>query len=504
MAQLDTSRVPTERTAAPAREEGFVWSAARTYALLVLCLATLIELIDVTIVNVTLPTMQDDLGFTADSLPWVVNGYLVTFAGFLLLGGRLGDLFGRRRVFLAGVALFLVASVASGLATNATMLIVTRLFQGVTAAFIAPMTLAIIMSIFPEGLARNRAISMWGAIGGVSGSLGVTIGGLLDSGPGWRWIFFVNIPICLFILAIAPRYIPADRPAHRHHSFDVVGSVVVTGGVGLLSYAISQTSEHSWSSGRSIGLLAGAAVLLAYFVVHELRIAREPLVSLSIFRIRSVAAANTFSTLGGASLFGVFFLVSLRMQQVLHYSPIKTGLMYLPLTGAIMVFAGIAPLLVPRLGVRYTVAMGSVIAAGGLFLFSRATPTSGVWTSIVLPSIITGGGMAIWYIPMTIAAVAGVPTSAAGLASGLATVTRTVGGAIGVAIVASAAATRTTHLLGSGHSEAAALSDGFKLGFVIISVIMAAGAVAAVALFRAEGRGEKFDMAGAAAAGVGE
>jgi EmrB/QacA subfamily drug resistance transporter len=494
MTETSTSSRPAGEPSSTKADEPFVWKSTHTIALFVICLATLLELIDVTIVNVALPTMQSSLNFSATGVSWVINAYLVTFGGLMLLGGRVGDLFGTRRVFLA--------SFASGLAPNAGTLVTARAVQGVAAAFIAPTTLAMIASTFPEGTPRNRAVAVWGAIGGISGTLGVTIGGLLVAGPGWRWIFFVNIPIGILILVLAPRYLSSGSKERRHSSFDVVGAITVTGGIGLLAYAISDTGRHSWGSGRTIGMLIAAAALLVYFVFHESKIAAEPLVPLSIFRIRSVTASNLFAPLGGAALYALFYFFALYMQDVMGYSAIKTGVLYLPLTGAIVMFAGVAQLLVPYLGVRYLMAGGAIMAACGLLLYANSSPSDSLWVQDVIPSVVTGGGMALWFIPMTISAIAGVPGSQAGLASGLANVTRTVGGAMGVAIVTSIATAHTNNLIAKGHPAVSALEDGFHRGYVVAAIMLGIAALIALLLFRDEGRGKKMDLAELSMAGV--
>jgi EmrB/QacA subfamily drug resistance transporter len=487
---------------APAKQgQGFTWTGRHTVALLTLCLAQLIELIDITIVNVTLPTMGRALGFSQDGLTWVVNAYIVLFGGLLLLGGRSGDLLGRRRVFLSGVAVFTAASLASGLAQSASMLIITRGLQGLSAAFVSPMTLAMIASTFPDGPARNRAVAIWGAIGGISGSLGVTIGGLLASGPGWRWIFFVNIPVGLFMLAVGPRYLDADRPARRHHTFDVTGAVTVTAGTTLLAYAVSQTSTHPWGSARTIGLLAGAAALIGYFALHEIRFSKEPLIPFSIFSNRSVTGANVVGLLVGGGMFATFYFFSLYQQEVLGYSALKTGIAYLPLTGTLMVFAAITPVLIPRIGVRWLLAAGGLIAAAGMFMFALDSPTGSLWADVIAPSLVVAPGLALTFVPMTLAAVAGVPSSDTGIASGLANVSRTMGGALGLAIIATLATDLTSSQLRAGESARSALGNGYSLGFIISACLLAASAVAAIVLFRDEGRGKKVDLTELATAG---
>jgi EmrB/QacA subfamily drug resistance transporter len=478
-----------------ARHGTFAWGKRQTVALLILCLAQLVELIDITIVNVALPTMGRALGFSQSDLPWVVNAYIVLFGGLLLLGGRSGDLLGQRRVFLSGILAFTVASLASGLAQSASMLIVTRAVQGLAAAFVSPMTLAMIASAFPEGTPRNRALAAWGAVGGISGSLGVTLGGVLASGPGWRWIFLVNIPVGLSIMALGPRYLNADRPARTHRTFDMAGAVSATAGVIILAYAVSQTSSQPWGSARTITLLAAAGVLIAIFALHEIRFAKEPLIPFSIFSNRSVRGANLVGVLVGGSMFATFYFFSLYQQQVLHYSALKTGLAYLPLTVTLMAFAAITPLLMPRFGVRWLLALGGVIGAAGTFMFAHDSPTGGLWTDVIAPSLVVAPGLALTFVPMTLAAVAGVSSADTGIASGLANVSRTVGGALGLAIITAIASERAASLLRAGHAVSAALSDGFRLGFTISACLLAASGIAAALLFRDEGRGEKVGIA---------
>ncbi|HXT37244.1 MAG TPA: MFS transporter [Chloroflexota bacterium] len=499
--KLVTTADTTRPAPAPA-ETAFVWTSAHILALLILLLAQLLEFIDITVVNVALPTMRTDLRFSQTNLQWVVNAYTVCFGGFLLLGGRAGDLLGKRRVLLGGITLFTVASLASGLAQDANTLITTRALQGLSCAFVSPMTLALIAMNFPEGKPRNLALGLYGGIAGISSALGVTIGGLLVSGPGWRWIFYINIPVGLFLLTAAPRYLKADRPTHRHRRFDLLGALTATGGVGLLAYAVSQTNEHAWGSSRTIGLLAGAAALLVYLVIHETLIAGEPLIPLSIFKNRSVTGANVIGTLWFGALFSTFYFLSLYEQQVLHYSALKTGLAYLPLCAIFIPFTGIAPVLVPRVGVRFVLALGSLIAIGGLLLLARISPHGDLWRDVIVPTLVLGSGLALLFVPTTIAAVAGVLPSQTGLASGLSLVTRNVGAAVVLAVLATLATNRTDHQLQAGHALNAALTDGFKLGFTISAVMMGVSVLAALLLFRNEGRGQRVNMAELAAAGI--
>jgi EmrB/QacA subfamily drug resistance transporter len=473
----------------------FTWTRAHTIALVVLCVAQALDGVDVTVVNVALPSIQDQLGFSPASLSWVVNAYMVLFGGFLLLGGRAGDLLGRRRIFLGGLVLFTAASLASGLAPGPGFLVAARAAQGLAAALIAPMTLALIAVIFPEGAARNRAFAVWGAVYGVSGALGLLVGGLLVNGPGWRWIFLVNVPIGLLVLAAAARWLPADRPAGRHRRFDATGAATSTAGVGLLAYAVLQAGTGGWGTAQTIGLLTGAGVLLGYFVIHETRIAAEPLVAFSLFRNRLLVGANLATALRGGAMFALFYFATLYQQQVLHYSALQTGLAYLPLTVILMAASGAAPTLVARFGIRLVLASGALIAAAGLLVFTRVSPEGTLLWGIIAPSVVVGLGFAIMVVPTTIAALTGVPAAHAGVASALLNVSLQVGGALGLAALSTAATARTTSQLQAGRPADAALVDGFALAFGIASAVMVLTAVVAVLLVGEQGRGQKVDLA---------
>ena len=383
------------------RDPVFVWSARHTVALLALCLAQLLDAVDVTVVNVALPTIRSDLRFTDASLPWVVNAYAVVFGGFMLLGGRAGDLLGKRRVLMTGISLFTAASLASGLAGSPALLIATRAAQGLAAALIAPATIAIIASMFPEGRPRNRALGVWGATTGVSSTLGVAAGGLLVGGPGWRWIFYVNIPVGLFLLLVAPRCLANDRPAGPRPRFDALGAVTVTAGVALLAYALVQTNTHAWGSQRTILLLIAAAAVLVYFVVHETVIEKRPLIPFSIFANRSVLGANVVAAIIGGGMLSLFYLISLYEQEVLHYSALKTGLSYLPLTIALVAFAGVGPLLLRKMTIGALLALGSCVAAAGLLLLAGDSPTAGLFRNVIGPSLVLAPGLALTFIPVT-------------------------------------------------------------------------------------------------------
>lgn len=491
------STAPADAAQAPE----FVWTRTHVIALTVLCLAQLVEALDMTVVNVALPSIRTGLHFSASDLQWVVNAYTVAFGGFLLLGGRTGDLVGRRRVFMSGMALFTLASLGAGISQSAGSLVAARGVQGLAAGFVSPMTLAMIVSIFPQGPARNRALAIWGTTSALSASLGLIAGGALVAGPGWRWIFFINLPVGVVLLLLAPRALPVDRPARKHQGFDVIGAIASTAGLGLLAYAIAQTATRSWSSSVTVGLLVGAAALLAYFIVHETKIAKEPLVPFSLFRIRSLSGANVTQALTSAAMYALFFFTSLYMQNVLHYSPLKTGLAYLPLTITLVIFAGIVPPLIPKLGVRFILAIGAAISTVGLLLFARITPTGSLFSDIILPSLVVSLGFSALWIPMTIAAVSGVPSKEHGVASALLNTSRTVGGAIGLAVISTVATSRIT-ALSHTESQVLALSGGYRLGFAVSAGLMAATVILALLVFRGEGRGEKVDAMALAVAGL--
>ena len=392
-----------------ARGVPFTWTRRHVLALAVLCLAALLDTIDVTVVNVAMPTIRNALHFSEGGLAWMVNAYMVPFGGFLLLGGRAGDLLGRRRVLLAGTATFTLASLGSALAPSVGVMISTRAIEGLAAAFVVPMTLAMLSSVFPAGPARNRAFSIWGGVSAAAGTLGLIVGGLLVTAAGWRWIFFINIPVGLVVLAAAVRLLPADPGRHWSiRQFDLMGALSVTAGSSLLVYAVVQTGSHPWGSGRTIALLAGAAVLLGYFVLHERFVAASPLMPPELWHNRSVAGANLVSALLSSAVFAMFYSTTLYMQQVLGYSALRTGLAYLPLGLSILIAAGLAPALVSRIGVRLVAVAGAVLSLAGLVLFSRIPADGQLLTDIVIPSVIVGLGGGLMLLSTTIAAMSGV------------------------------------------------------------------------------------------------
>jgi EmrB/QacA subfamily drug resistance transporter len=495
-----------ERGTARARPsaDSFQWQRAAWIALAILCLAQLVDTIDVTIVNVTLPTIKNGLGFSESSLPWVVNAYTVFYGGFILLGGRVGDLAGRRRVFVISVAVFTAASLASGLAPDASALIASRSVQGLAAAFMSPATLAILASTFPEGGARNKAIGIWGSVSGVGGGLGVVIGGLLTNGPGWRWIFFINVPIGAAILILSPLFLQPGRISRPSRRFDFAGAVTATGGAGLLAYALVENGAILW---RMLILMA-AVLLIVAFIMIESRTA-DPLVPFRMFRNRAVAGSNVVAPLIGASTFAMFFFISLYEQQVLGYSALTTALVYLPLTAAFIVGAGLSPQIVPRMGIRGGLVLGSAVGAIGLVLLARIKPEQNIGISVILPTVIIGIGLGLTFVPLSLASVSRVDRGEAGLASGMMNATRMVGGALGLALIVSVAIDRASHLLpGRSLTRAAnllsaqhlapaskaALVSGFQFGFLVAAALLGLAAITAGGLFRNEGRGEPVNM----------
>ncbi|WP_345694456.1 MFS transporter [Nonomuraea thailandensis] len=470
-----------------------VWTPKYTVILSVLCAAQVLDGIDVTVVNVALPSIETELGFTAASLSWVVNAYMVVFGGFLLLGGRAGDLLGRRRVFLAGLALFAVSSLGAGLAASPAVLVAARAVQGLAAALIAPMTLALIAVTFPPGTARNRAFAIWGAAYGVSSAVGLLVGGVLANGPGWRWIFLVNIPIGLLLLLATVRYVPADRPARRHHRFDLVGALTSTGGVSLLAYAVLQAPTGGWLTVTTLGLLIAAVVLLGYFALHEWRFAAEPLLDTLLLRSRSVTGANVVTAVRGGAMFAVFYFATLYQQQVLHQSPLETGLAYLPMTLVLIVAAGLGPVLVRAAGIRVVLTIGSLIAAGGLLWFAQMSTGGSLWAGVIGPSIVVSIGFAVMVVPTTIAALTEVAKAHSGIASALLNVSLQLGGALGLAVLSTAATTR--NLSQAGTHPDTALVEGYAFAFALASALMAVTAVLAMVFFREQGRGQQVNVA---------
>ena len=455
----------------------------RWLVLAIVCVAYFMTVLDVSIVTVALPSISRALHFSASGLQWVITAYTITFGGFLLLGGRFADLLGRRLIFMTGLAVFTAASLVCGLAGSSSVLIAARAVQGVGAALVSPATLSIITTTFEEGADRNRALGIWGAMGGGGAAAGVLFGGILTRYLGWEWIFFVNIPVGAAVLAVTRPFVRESRAPGERQGFDVVGAATVTAGLALLVYAISKAPVDGWSNGKTIGLLIGAAALIAFFLVWESRVPR-PLMPLSIFRIRTLAGANVVGVLLGASVFANFFLLTLYVQNVLHFSALKTGVTFLATAGTVVVVAALAQWLTTKIGPRIVMATGLALITGGLIWYAHI-PVHGSYVHDLLGGyLLVGFGLALAFIPVSIAALAGVGPRDAGLASGLLNTSQQVGGAIGVAIASSVAVSHTTHLLRIGDSQAAALTGGYSLAFWVVAGISAAGVVAALTLVR--------------------
>ena len=449
--------------------------------LVLICFAQFMVVLDATVVNVALPSIQKDLHMTEANLQWIVNAYTLVFGGFLLLGGRAGDLLGRKRLFLGGLVVFTAASLLDGLSGSQGMLIGARSLQGLGAAFISPAALAIISTTFKEGSDRAKALGIWAAIAIGGSAVGLVLGGALTQTLSWPWIFFINVPVGVAVFALSLRLIPESKDEAMHRSFDIPGAVTVTGGLMVLVYAIVQAQQKGWGSAQTIGTFVAAVVLLAAFVAIELR-AKAPLVRLSIFRVRSLATANVVMLFVMSGMFAMFFFNSLYIQRVLGYGPLKAGLAFLPFTAGIMVSAGFASNFAPKLGVRIVALGGMILSAGGLALLTRI-PVGGSYVGAVLPSLLLVSlGMGAVFVPLTLIATTGLEDEDQGLASGLFNTSQQVGGALGLAILSTVAASRTNHLGGSG---APALVGGFHYAFAGSVVFVVAGFVAMVVMLRA-------------------
>jgi EmrB/QacA subfamily drug resistance transporter len=455
--------------------------ARSTEALLaVVCLAQFMVILDVAIVNVALPSIRGGLGFSTTDLQWVVNAYTLTFAGFLMLGGRSGDLLGRRRVFVAGTGLFALASLACALADSRGMLLGARALQGIGGAIVSPATLSIITSSIPEGPARNRGLGLWAAVGGLGASSGALLGGALTQAFGWPAIFAVNVPVGVVVIVLGLRVIPGDLRQVGPRHFDVAGAVLVTAGLASLTYGVVRSGALGWGSGAVVGSLVLAAILLAAFVVVETRVAAAPLVPFAIFRLPQLRAANLVVILMYSALFSMFYFITLYLQQVLAERPLHAGLSFLPITLSVFTASSLAPRLVARFGVRRVVAAGMLSAAAGLIVLSGVRP-GGSYFAIVLPGgVLAGLGMGFGLVPSTIAATQGVPRTQSGLASGLLNSSRLVGGALGLAVLSTIAATSG----GSGVSGAARMTAGFAVAFEVGAALCLGAAAVALSLLR--------------------
>jgi EmrB/QacA subfamily drug resistance transporter len=449
-------------------------------ALVLLAAAQFVVVLDASIVNVALPSIGRDLKFSQENLSWVVNAYVLIFGGFLLLGGRMADLLGRRRMFTAGLILFAVASLLGGLSESEGQLIGARALQGLGGALLSPAALSLVTTIFSEGAERNKALGVWGAVAGSGGAVGVLLGGILTDGLGWEWVLFVNVPICAAAAALAPRLLVESR-SPGGSTFDALGAFAITVGLSLLVYALVDANDAGWTSAQTLGLGALALVLIAAFVAIELR-SKAPLVPFGIFRNRTLTGANITAILTAASLFSMFFFVSLYMQQVLGYDALKAGLSYLPLSVGIITSAGAASQLTTRLGFKPVFVVGMLLIGAGLLWFAQVSPDGGYVSDVLFPSLLAAVGLGFAFVSITIASVAGVSNEDAGLASGLINTSQQIGGALGLAILA-AVSTATT---GDGTRDPVALTAGFSDAFYVGAGFAVAGALLALVLIRTQ------------------
>ena len=457
--------------------------------LVLVCMAQFMVVLDATVVNVALPSIQRDLKISDADLQWIVNAYALTFGGFLLLGGRAGDLLGRKLVFLVGLVVFTAASLLNGLAQTSEMLIVFRGLQGLGAALISPAALSIITITFAEGADRAKAMSAWAAIAVGGGAVGLLLGGVLTDLLSWPWIFFVNVPVGIAVFVAARRFVPESKDPHRHKTYDVPGAVTVTAGLLILVYAIVKAQEKGWGSLHTLGFGGLAFALLGVFLLIERR-SPEPLVPLGVFRIRTIRAANVAMFLVAAGLFAMFYFNSLYMQRVLGYTPLQAGLASLPFTAGIMIGAGLAQQLVAKIGARETPLLGIVIGVAGLLLFLRLEPGGWYVTDLLPAMIVVSVGMGMTFVPVTLIVTSGVGAETAGLASGLFNTSQQIGGALGLAVLATLSASRTSSSLsGLEHTptpadQAQALVNGFHVAFLGGAIIVGASAAFLLLLLR--------------------
>ena len=455
----------------------------RWVALVLLCMAQFVVVLDASIVNVALPTIGEDLRVDQDNLSWVINAYVLTFGGFLLLGGRLADLLGRRRVFIAGLLLFAAASLAGGFAESEGVLIAARAVQGLGGALLSPAALSIVTTTFKDGSERNKALGVWGAVAGSGGAAGVLLGGVLTEYIGWEWVLWVNVPIGIIAALLAPRLLLESRSDDANRTFDIPGAVTVTGGLALLVFALVEAPEAGWGSAQTLILIGATLAILASFVAIELRSA-APLVPFRIFRLRTLTGANVVGLLTGASLFSMFFFISLYMQNVLGFSAIKAGLSYLPLAISIILAAGIASVLVTRVGFKPVMALGMGFVAAGLAWFTQISVDGSFLGDVLGPSLLAAVGLGFSFVPVTIAAMSGVEDREAGLASGLINTAQQIGGALGLAILSSIAFSKIGDLAEQGQMGPPALTEGYADAFMVGSGIALLGMAASLILIR--------------------
>jgi EmrB/QacA subfamily drug resistance transporter len=475
-------------------QPSFLATSRGKLVLALLASVAFLDFVDASIVNIALPSIRRDLGFSEQALQWVPSGYLLTYGGFMLLGGRAADLLGRRRVLVAGTVLIGLSSLVGGFAESAEVLVGARLAQGMGAAMMLPAALSILTTSFKEGSDRNAALGIWGAVGGLASAAGVLLGGLLTEGPGWRWVMFVNPLAAVLVLGGIFWLIDGERNRARLADFDIRGAVLATGGMLLLVFTLVKAPDQGWGSTLTVAELAGAVALLVAFVVGEQR-RDNPLMPLSIFRVRGLAAADATQLVAFAGLLAMFFFLTLYMQNVLGYSPIQTGAAYLPLTFAVGVAAGISSQLLPRIGTRPVIVAGALIGAGGAYWLSRI-PVHGSYLADLLPGMIVFAlGLGAMFVAVTTAANAGVPADRAGLAASLLNSSQQVGGALGLAIFSAIATSRINDLLAAGTARPEALTSGFQRALLASSVFLLASAVVALRITNTRGEGAESEPA---------
>ena len=445
--------------------------------------AFFMTILDVAIVNVAIPSIQIDLHIKEQTVQWVITAYAITFGGFLLLGGRMADLLGRRLIFLVGLSLFTVASLVCGLANSSGVLIGSRAVQGLGAAIISPAALSIVTTTFAEGAERNKALGIWGALGGSGAAAGVIAGGILTKYLGWEWIFWVNVPVGVLVFILALRLVPESRAELGHHRFDAAGAITITSSLTLLVYAISKAPDVGWATARTIGLLIASALLFAISIVIEMR-SSAPLVPLRIFRLRTLLAANVVGFLLGAVIFANFFVLTLYVQQVLHWSALRAGVTFLATAGTTVIWAGVAQALTTRFGPRPVIVIGMLVLAASLAWYTQIPVDGHYWPDLLPAYIVFALGLAFAFVPVSIAAFMQVASHEAGLASGLLNTSQQVGGAIGVAVAATIFTTQYKSLVKTGHTPAEAFTSGYQHAFWALLALALAGALAAFVLLR--------------------
>jgi EmrB/QacA subfamily drug resistance transporter len=473
---------------APAGEQSVLSTRRGMLTLVLLCAVQFLDIVDSSIMNVALPSIRQDLGFSQQGLQWVLSGYVLTFGGFLLLGGRAADLLGRRRLLVAGTSMFAICSLIGGLAPSAGTLVAARAAQGIGAAMMAPAGLSILTTTFAEGRGRNKAFGVWGAVSGLAAATGVLLGGVLSDGPGWRWVLFVNIPICIVIVVASFRLVAGERRRARLANFDALEAVLVTAGMLLLVYTLVEAPDTGWGAARTIGELATAGLLLGAFVVNERR-SRNPLFPFSILRIKGLAAADATQLMAFAGFISMFFFVTLYMQNVLGYSPIEGGLAYLPVTVGVGLSAGLSAQLFGRIGTRPVIVAGTLIAAAGMYHLSRL-PDHGSYVSDLLPGLVVMSiGLGAVFVSVNTAANAGVPADKAGLAAGLINTSQQLGSALGLAIFSAIATATTTAVLDAPRPDRLhALTAGYRDALLACAIFLLVASV--FALRTANSRGE--------------